>query len=330
MARLKGVDVSRWQGLIDWPAVKSSVDFAIIKASGGDDGLYPDGQFQRNKSEARRVGILRGFYHFAGGVLGPEQEADHFVASIGDRQAGEMLVLDWEVPHANPVDWCNRFCKRVEARTGIKPLIYMNGSTVKGHDWKPLIDNNFGLWVANWGNNDTVPDGDPGSGAWPFWALWQYSSNGIVAGINGRVDLDLFNGDASAFLKYGNGTAPATTPPPAPQPAPAPSQPEYTIKSGENLSVIAARYGKTWQELWAINRDRIANPDRIFAGQVIKVFGGATPAPQQRKYTVVAGDNLSKIGSKYGVSWVAIYNANRAIIGPDPNFIKVGQVLVIP
>lgn len=331
---IKGIDVSRWQGVIDWDKVKSGdTKFAIIKSSGGDSGLYPDGQFTRNKAEARRVGLSHGFYHFAGGVHDPVEEADHFVNTVGDLQAGENLVLDWEVPHANPVEWCRKFAQRVIDRVGIPPLIYMNLSTVRAHDWKPLVDLNCGLWVAAWGNNDQVPaeSEQPGSGQWPFWAIWQYSSNGIVDGISGRVDLDLFNGDVEAFEKYGvkgeKPVTPAPTPPPAPQP---PKYDEYTVQAGDSLSGIASRYNMSWQALYAINTDRIADPNRIFPGQKLRVPTGGpvqTKPNEPTYYTVKSGDTLSSIGAQFGTNWKTIYDWNRAVIGPDPNFIKPGQKL---
>lgn len=327
MAQLKGIDISRWQGIINWDAVKGAVDFAIIKSSGGDDGLYQDGQFTRNKSEARRTGILRGYYHFAGGVHSPEEEADHFVNTVGDYQKGEVLALDWEISHADPVNWCLTFLKRVEARTGVKPVIYMSGSRAQAFDWTPVVNNNNGLWLAQWAAQGTM------IGKWPFWAFWQNSSSGSVPGISGRVDTDLFSGDAVAFQKYGGSTnapapAPAPSPPPPP-PAPTPTTGKYTVKSGDSLSSIAAKYGTNWQTIYAMNRDQLSDPNKIYPGQVLNVPGGTpSPAPPTTTtYTVQSGDTLSGIAAKYGTSWQQIYAWNQGTIGPNPNFIKPGQVL---
>lgn len=325
---LKGVDVSRYQGQINWDLLKSEVDFAIIKASGGDDGLYQDGLFSRNKSEARRVGILHGFYHFAGGVHSPEEEADHFINTIGGLEQGEIIVLDFEIHIGNAVDFCKRFLDHCKARTGFPPMIYMNASTVNGYDWTPVVAGDYGLWIASWGNNDTTPDADPGHGKWPFWALWQYSSTGSLSAIPARVDLDQFNGDHDAWMKYGPGNlapAPAPTPPPAP-PAPAPSGGKYTVKAGDTLSSIGAAYGTNWQTIYAMNQDQLTNPNRIYPGQVLNVPGGGS-APQTQNYTVKSGDTLSSIGAQFGTPWQQIYAWNQAVIGPNPNMIKPGQVL---
>lgn len=327
---MNGIDVSRWQGIIDWDKVKKSVDFAIIKASGGDAGLYPDGQFVRNRDEARRVGIPHGFYHFAG-AGDPIAEAQFFVSVIGGLQKGELVVLDWEVPHLDQVNWCLAFLKKVEELTKVKPLIYMSASRATGLNWQPVVDNNNGLWVASWGNNDDQPDAEPAVGQWPFWAMWQYSSVGKVDGVAGRVDLDKFNGDATQFAKYGAGSD--TKPVEPPKPTPKPEQGTYdiyTVQPGDYLSTIAPKYQITWQQLYEMNRSVISDPNRIYPGMQLRVPKGGTGITGNRSYTVQPGDSLSAIAGKHGVTWQDIYRVNRAVIGADPNKIYPGQELIIP
>ena len=335
MARLKGIDISRWQGIINWDAVKGAVDFAIIKIGGSDDGFYNDGQAARNAAEARRVGILRGFYVYLGGAHSVAEEVQNVknaVANVGGLQGGELIVLDWEEHTGDEVGYLSGICQGLIDAGFPKPLIYMSLSRVTSQNWQPLVDKNDGLWVAAWGNNDAVPGDNevPGSDEWPFWALWQYSSTGQVAGIAGRVDLDEFNGDGATFQKYGAGGAVTPSPAPTQPTAPAPdtSGAEYTVVSGDNLSSIAARYGTTWQALYAMNTDRISNPNRIFAGQKIRVPGSSpAPAPSTENYTVASGDNLSSIAAKFGTTWQQVYAWNRDTIGSNPNLIKAGQVL---
>lgn len=328
---LKGIDISRWQGVINWNDVKGQIDFAIIKASGGDDGLYPDGQFWRNRDEVRRLNIPHGFYHFAGGG-DPEQEAQHFANTVGGLQKGEVVVLDWEVPHGNIVGWCHRFLKKAEALFGVKPLIYLSGSTARGLDWQPVVNDDYGLWIAQWGNNDDQPDAQPSPGQWPFWAIWQYSSTGGVNGIAGRVDLDLFNGDdINSFLAYGAGSSSKPVDPPAQTTPPVTAGgTDYIVQAGDMLSSIAPKYGITWQELYNMNTDRIANPNTIYVGQALRVPEGGTGITGNRTHTVKSGDTLSGIAGQYGTTWQAIYNANRNVIGADPNLIYPEQILIIP
>lgn len=82
------------------------------------------------------------------------------------------------------------------------------------------------------------------------------------------------------------------------------------------------KYGTTYQELARINN--IANPNLIYAGQVIKINGTA-----ETTYTVKSGDTLSGIASKYGTTWQKLYKKNKSVIGNDPNLIKPGQVLKV-
>lgn len=107
-------------------------------------------------------------------------------------------------------------------------------------------------------------------------------------------------------------------------PMPTPGGDTYTVQAGDTLSAIAARWGCTVAELVALNH--VSNPDRIYPGQVIMRPSGA-PAPSQRTYTVQPGDTLSGIGARFGVSWQSIQAANGI---PNADFIRVGQVLVIP
>ena len=332
----KGIDVSRWQGVINFDALHGAIDFIVIKAAGSDQGLYPDGQFARNRDEARRLNIPRMFYTFLGGVFDPVTEADHFLSVVGPMQPGEGLVLDWESNNPNEVEYIRAIAQRIKAVVGFPPLIYMSLSRVRGSNWQPVVDVGCGLWAAAWGNNDTIPDIAPSSGQWPFWALWQYSSNGSIPGINALVDLDLFQGDdLAAFAKYGapgaTPSVPAPVPAPAPTPTPAPSVPvgEYVVVSGDNLTTIGAKFGVSWNTIFARNTDRISNPNTIGIGLRLRVPGGSapTPGPQLEFYVVVPGDNLSKIAANYHTTWNQIYNWNKSIIGNDPNVIKVGQRL---
>lgn len=334
---MQGIDISRWQGIIAWDAVKTAKQFAIIKLGGSDDGLYPDGQGVRNANEARRVDIQRGFYFYLGGVFDVATEVQHIkncIANIGGLRAGECIALDWEEHRANEVEYVAGIAKGLIDAGFPKPLIYMSLSRVRGADWSPLVKLDCGLWVASWGNNNATlePNEIAPSEEWPFVAMQQYSSTGTVPGIVGRVDLDVFNGNPEAFAKYG--AAGSVNVPPA-QPTPIPPSPpsgEYVVVAGDTLSSIAARLGVSWQTLWSWNRDRVSDPNRIFPGQSLRVNGAVPqpPAPVNKTYTVRAGDNLSSIAARFNTTWQKLYELNKGVIGPNPNFIKPGQVLQLP
>jgi LysM repeat protein len=105
----------------------------------------------------------------------------------------------------------------------------------------------------------------------------------------------------------------------------------YVVQPGDTLSGIAARFGLPggWQALYAANRTAIGpDPNVIRTGTVLTVPGPAVPA----RYSVAAGDTLSGIAARFGLpgGWQALYAANRTAIGPDPDIIRTGTVLIIP
>jgi GH25 family lysozyme M1 (1,4-beta-N-acetylmuramidase) len=223
MAILKGCDISHYQGQANFDTLNALISFVIIKASEGNG--YTDPNFSRNQSESRRVGLLRGYYHFARPDLNntPQAEAEWFLKVVGTPQAGELLILDFEVNYADCVDWCKLFLDHLSSILGgYKPLIYLNLSLVNNNDWTSLINENYGLWLADYDNSI-----NPIQTKWPVLASKQYSDSGSINGIAGKVDLDVFYGDASTFQSYGlKPTPPAPQPP---QPAPINDQTEIAL-----------------------------------------------------------------------------------------------------
>jgi GH25 family lysozyme M1 (1,4-beta-N-acetylmuramidase) len=197
---LYGIDVSAYQGTIDWTSVKAVKDFAIMRATFGVG--YRDAQLTNNQTGARNSGILHGYYHFAYPNYGNAaiDEADWMLSQIGTLQPGEVLCLDYEVSYSDPVNWCYAFLNRIYSRTGVKPFLYINLSTLNGYNWSIVKNAGYPLWLAypDGNSNPAVP-----STSWGTTTMKQYSWTGSVSGISGDVDLDVFNGDASAFLAYG-------------------------------------------------------------------------------------------------------------------------------
>ena len=108
----------------------------------------------------------------------------------------------------------------------------------------------------------------------------------------------------------------------------------HTVAAGENLYRIGLKYGISWVAI--ANENNLANPNIVTVGQVLKLPGastpdpdpGPTPSPQtETTYIVKAGDNLYRIGLRFGISWVQIAEANGLV---NPNLIKVGDELKIP
>lgn len=166
----KGCDLSQYQGIVDFDLLKSKLGFVIIRASYGaaDPGQdmihYVDPQFIRNQSEARRVGMKLGYYHYSYPEYNsPEIEVDQFLHTVGKLQEGEFLCLDFEERYPDPVGWSKRFLDKVFTVTSFRPVIYLNLSTVNAYDWSP-VSSDYPLWLAYWNNN---PQSEMTPGIWP-------------------------------------------------------------------------------------------------------------------------------------------------------------------
>lgn len=204
MSELKGIDVSHWQGAIDWEKVKADgVVFAILKAGGSDSGRYKDSSFERNYYEARANGIKLGCYYFNGkgctSAAAGVADAQHFLSLISGKVFEYPCYSDLEAPTSatkqGNTDAVIGFCETVKA-AGYKTGIY--ASDISG--FKDRLDISrlgaYDKWVARYGSKPKYA---------LDYQLWQYSSSGSVLGINGRVDMDI------AYYDYSEDVPPAPT-----------------------------------------------------------------------------------------------------------------------
>ena len=319
---MRVIDISKWQAGLDIGS--TGAEGVICKATQGT--TYVDPSCDTHYQKAKKLGMKLGVYHYASGG-DPIAEADFFVNNIQGYLGEAILALDWESTQ-NPrfgehASWCLPFLKRVEERTGIKPLIYMSASVIRQADWTSVVANNTGLWVAGYPDNRDswdVPSFPYNISPWPFYAIWQYTSSG------GKLDRDIFQGDAAAWDKYvgkkgESQPAPAPVPAPAPKPEPKPDYVEYVVKPGDTLSQIAARYGTTYQKIAADNG--IADPNKIYPNQVLKIYtNNSAPKDEAVYYTIRPGDTLSAIASKFGTTWQKLAEMN-GIENPDLIFPSV-------
>lgn len=182
-----GLDVSHWQKKINWRSVakdKKELKFVFIKASQGIS--YTDKMMVTNLTGARDNGLETGFYHFADGG-NAENEARHFIQTVRPHlKDDDILILDWEIDHEDPLGWCSEFCNMVESQTSNKVMIYTNDRREKDFNFKNL---GYDIWNARFGRNTGKPDKKPEGS----WDIWQYTSAGSVDGINGDVDLNIRN-----------------------------------------------------------------------------------------------------------------------------------------
>lgn len=221
MSKLYGVDVSQFQGEINWDALNAASNFVIIRAA---YGTITDPLFTHNRDEARRVQASAGplgigFYYYAyARLLDPITSANYFCDLIGPLLPGDVLALDWEEPYnGDHVAWAKSFLDQVYTRTTVKPLIYLNQSLMNSHNWQPVIDAGYGLWLAVYGGSK---DENLPATPWPVVAMTQWTSSDFVDGINGKVDGDTFYGDFAAFAKYGFSVPSTPSVEPQPQPEP--------------------------------------------------------------------------------------------------------------
>ena len=197
---IPGIDISHWQGTIDWTKVAGAgKEFAFMKAT--DDVDYVDPTFVTNRAQARANGLLVGAYHFARPDPSPgdaRREARFFV-KVADPRPGSLLpVLDIETSRGldqqGVTHWARTWVAEVREIAGVTPLVYTSpyGWMTRTGDTRLLARDGAPLWIAHWGvSSPTLPAANwDGHG----WVVWQHTSDGHVAGIAGRVDLDKLAG----------------------------------------------------------------------------------------------------------------------------------------
>ena len=198
----EGIDVSHWQGTIDWAKVRAAgKKFAFIKAS--EHTSFVDNKYQTNRSNAKAAGLKVGAYHFARPDLGTTDayaEADHFMKTAAWKSGELRPVLDLEdtggLSSSALQTWVKAFLQRIYDRTGERAIIYVSPSfwTTKMGNSTWFAKNGYDvLWIAHWttGSSPSTPAENWGGKGWTFW---QYTSDGSVSGISGRVDLNRYKG----------------------------------------------------------------------------------------------------------------------------------------
>ena len=222
---IHGIDVSKFQGDIDWNAVANSgVKFAWIKATEGGD---PDARFQANWEGAKAAGIPHGAYHFIYWCRPPLEEINIFEQNAPVEDDALPPVLDAEATPTSPT--CRRHVTQDEA---IADMQVMLQEMERHYRKRPIIYTTVDFYEANLSNGALTdypiwvrstkhhPAVKYGSRAWHFW---QYQSDGRVPGIGGKVDKDAFYGTKEqwdAFLRE-PGVRPAQSGAAGPAPAPA-------------------------------------------------------------------------------------------------------------
>lgn len=199
-----GIDVSVWQGQIDWPAARAAgVNFAFLKATEGGDRTDP--AFDANWRAARAAGVPRGAYHFFYHCRPAAEQARWFISHV-PREAGALPpVLDMEWNHRSPTCPGKRPKDEIQAEAriflnlltrhyGQRPILY---TTVDFYEENQLWQiGGVDFWLRSTAAHPS--DRYPGQ----HWLIWQYSGTGQVPGIAGKVDLNAFAGSRRDFLSW--------------------------------------------------------------------------------------------------------------------------------
>ena len=243
---IKGIDVSHWQGDIDWEAVKADgVEFAIIKAGGSDDGFYEDSKFEENYANAKAAGVAVGAYYFVGALCKSSEDgaadAERFIEILKDKQFEYPVYIDFEAPDASDAegntDAVIAFCEVMED-AGYFVGVY--ASEFSG--FRERLDDSrlqhISHWVARYGDRPSTISED-------IFHIWQYSSQGSVAGIDGNVDMDTAYVDLETVIKNAglNGFA-ACQPEPEPEPEPETTEATVELTLEERVSNLEERVAR--------------------------------------------------------------------------------------
>lgn len=206
-ATVRGVDVSYYQGDVDWKkAKKDGIRFGIARVSDGTG--YIDPRFPGNWKEMKATGVYRGLYQFFRADESPSAQAKLLVKEVKDAggyKPGDLPpVLDIETTEGlsdgTIVKRMHAWLEAVDDALDETPMIYTSPGYWSGLG-NPKSFAKYDLWVAHWGVScPTLPSGGFGN-----FEFWQYTSSGHVAGISGNVDLDKFNGSLADLGKYALG-----------------------------------------------------------------------------------------------------------------------------
>ena len=227
-----GVDVSRWQGAIDWPKLASQgVLWSGIRSSIGD--YYTDPKFETNYDQAASAGILPFPYHVVNPNNAVAGQLDRYRLSLGGRKP-VMSVIDCELAGSVSNTILRRryvwFYRegRVDPDLGSQWIMYTNKNFANNHLKSGYMGFYWGgeipLWVASYGANDgEVPPSPPFPrlpDEWDRWYAWQYTDKGkLIGGSSADIDQNLMDDDfynnlrARSGLAEPGGVAPPVEPP---------------------------------------------------------------------------------------------------------------------
>lgn len=263
---MRGIDVSKFQGAINWPAVKAAgIEFVIIRAGYGRETWQKDAYFERNYTGAKAAGLHVGayWYSYADTIDDAKKEVAACLKVIKGKEFDFPIYFDLEENKqlAKGAAFCSglvrAFCSELE-KAGYFAGLYMSRYHLQ-QSIEPETAKRYALWVAEYGN---------GLHYTGKYGIWQYSDAGRVVGIIGNVDMDnavvdyskiIINGGFNGYPKQ------VTQAKPVEQAKPV----TYKVEKGDTLTAIARKYKTTVKALQ--NENGIKNANLIYAGQVLKI-----------------------------------------------------------
>jgi lysozyme len=198
-----GVDVSRWQGDIDWAKLRTQgANFVFIKATDGGDHLDPN--FRKNWREADAAGMHRGAYHFFYWCRTAGEQAEWFIRNV-PRVAGALppvIDVEWNGESrcrtrpspARVREKMQVFMEMLERHYGQRPIIYTAPDFYRDNLQGAFLDYPFWLRSVAAHPADVYPGRK--------WIFWQYSGSGLSHGVDGRIDLNVFHGSEALWHQW--------------------------------------------------------------------------------------------------------------------------------
>lgn len=312
----RGIDISEFQGEIDFEEVRrSGIEAVYIRVGAGE---YTDEYFAENYERAKAAGLKIGFYHYvtARSVDEGRRQARFFASLAAGREPDMRLAMDFEYFGSLSVSQINAiseaYLDELTALTRREAVIYSDLSNARNIFSRALAEK-YPLWAAQYG-----ADEPSANGKWREWVGFQYTDEGRVGGIYGNVDRNIFtegiflsdsgriDGEKRTSVRARTRTL------------------TVYVRAGDTLWAIAREYGTTVEAI--ARENRIADPNRIFAGERLRITLPARGSGEEI-YTVRRGDTPISIAGKFGVTLSALEDRNGLERGET---IYAGDKLSIP
>lgn len=312
----RGIDISEFQGEIDFEEVRrSGIEAVYIRVGAGE---YTDEYFAENYERAKAAGLKIGFYHYvtARSVDEGRRQARFFASLAAGREPDMRLAMDFEYFGSLSVSQINAiseaYLDELTALTRREAVIYSDISNARNIFSRALAEK-YPLWAAQYG-----ADEPSANGKWREWVGFQYTDEGRVGGIYGNVDRNIFtegiflsdsgriDGEKRTSVRARTRTL------------------TVYVRAGDTLWAIAREYGTTVEAI--VRENRIADPNRIFAGERLRITLPARGSGEEI-YTVRRGDTPISIAGKFGVTLSALEDRNGLERGET---IYAGDKLSIP